>query len=175
MVKLPPLERYVAIADDRLRDGADDETPAGACQVLYHSYVFVHPHNVRDYQTKCELSFYPSPQLTHRQRDPGKGPGRSPDVRAGLRDCHPAAEGQDPGRARALQRPPGAGAQAHDGVFPPLKALAKEVLGSEIQEGEHDPVQDARATMAVFLAVREEYEAMLAQGGDIAPIPEWYW
>lgn len=36
-----------------------------------------------------------------------------------------------------------------------------------------DQVQDARATMGVFLAVREEYEAMLARGGDIAPIPEY--
>lgn len=43
---------------------------------------------------------------------------------------------------------------------------AEEVLAADTQ------VQDARATMGVFLAVREEYEAMLAEGGDIAPIPE---
>lgn len=31
-----------------------------------------------------------------------------------------------------------------DGVFPPLKALARDVLGTEIQDGEHDPVRTAR-------------------------------
>lgn len=36
------------------------------------------------------------------------------------------------------------------GKTPSLKKLAKEVLGVEIQDGEHSSIEDARATMLLF-------------------------
>lgn len=74
----------------------------------------------------------------------------------------------------------------NEGQYPALRKLAKEVLGHEIQKGEHSPVgresggvkvrssadsgaqiEDARSTMEVFLTVRAEYEAGLANGDDV--------
>ena len=40
-----------------------------------------------------------------------------------------------------------------------LKVLVKEHLGLEIQEGEHDSVVDARATLALYLKFKAEWEA----------------
>ncbi|KAK7543339.1 ribonuclease H-like domain-containing protein [Phyllosticta paracitricarpa] len=44
------------------------------------------------------------------------------------------------------------------GRAPALRKLAKEVLGLEIQSGEHSSVEDARATMALFRADKEAFE-----------------
>ena len=45
------------------------------------------------------------------------------------------------------------------GRTPALKKLAKEVLGVEIQGGEHSSVEDARATMLLFRKEKEGFEA----------------
>ncbi|KAK8211818.1 putative RNA exonuclease [Phyllosticta capitalensis] len=44
------------------------------------------------------------------------------------------------------------------GRAPALRKLAKEVLGLDIQGGEHSSVEDARATMALFRADKEAFE-----------------
>lgn len=41
---------------------------------------------------------------------------------------------------------------------PSLKSLAKLILGEEIQNGVHDSVQDATATMKIYLIFRDEWE-----------------
>ncbi|PQE16307.1 RNA exonuclease 4 protein [Rutstroemia sp. NJR-2017a WRK4] len=49
------------------------------------------------------------------------------------------------------------------GRTPGLKKLAREVLGVEIQGGEHSSVEDARATMLLFRRVKGELEAECAR------------
>ncbi|ESO89909.1 hypothetical protein LOTGIDRAFT_124106, partial [Lottia gigantea] len=41
---------------------------------------------------------------------------------------------------------------------PSLKKLTKEVLGIDIQDGEHDSVQDAQATMRLYTMYRKQWE-----------------
>lgn len=60
------------------------------------------------------------------------------------------------------------------GRAPALRKLAKEVLGLDIQGGEHSSVEDARATMALFRADKEAFEREHARrwgrgGGGAAP------
>ncbi|KAK8231368.1 ribonuclease H-like domain-containing protein [Phyllosticta capitalensis] len=60
------------------------------------------------------------------------------------------------------------------GRAPALRKLAKEVLGIDIQGGEHSSVEDARATMALFRADKEAFEREHARrwgrgGGGAAP------
>ena len=42
-----------------------------------------------------------------------------------------------------------------------LPRLAGMLLGQQIQRGEHDSVEDARATMAIYRLVAKEWEADL--------------
>lgn len=58
---------------------------------------------------------------------------------------------------RDTSRYPGFRALAK-GRTPALKRLAKEVLGIEIQGGEHSSVEDARATMLLFRREKEGFE-----------------
>lgn len=44
------------------------------------------------------------------------------------------------------------------GRTPGLKRLAREILGVDIQGGEHSSVEDARATMLLFIREKEEFE-----------------
>lgn len=46
----------------------------------------------------------------------------------------------------------------HHGT-PSLKKLAKEVLGIEIQRGEHDSITDARVALRLYKAVQKQWEA----------------
>ena len=69
-----------------------------------------------------------------------------------------------------------------EGEYPSLKKLSKEVLGREIQGGQHDPVEDARAAMDLYLSVREVYEAAWREGREgevVSGMPpsyaQWYW
>ncbi len=48
--------------------------------------------------------------------------------------------------------------QLSAGKTPSLKRLSREVLGLEIQEGEHSSVEDARACMALFRREKEAFE-----------------
>ena len=48
--------------------------------------------------------------------------------------------------------------QLAGGKTPSLKKLAREVLGIDIQAGEHSSIEDARATMLLFRTEKEEFE-----------------
>jgi RNA exonuclease 4 len=49
------------------------------------------------------------------------------------------------------------------GRTPSLKKLAKEVLGVEIQKGQHSSVEDARATMLLFRRHKQAFDAEIAR------------
>ncbi|XP_050528537.1 RNA exonuclease 4-like [Daktulosphaira vitifoliae] len=51
--------------------------------------------------------------------------------------------------------------QLTDGRIPSLKRLTSHFLGVNIQEGEHSSVQDAKATLQLYMLVRENWESML--------------
>jgi RNA exonuclease 4 len=51
------------------------------------------------------------------------------------------------------------------GRTPGLKKLAKELLGLDIQGGEHSSVEDAKAAMMIYRARRDEWEASLKTKG----------
>ncbi|CAB3238135.1 unnamed protein product [Arctia plantaginis] len=48
------------------------------------------------------------------------------------------------------------------GSTPSLKRLAKELLGIEIQSGEHSSVEDARAAMQLYCSVARQWEPQIA-------------
>ncbi|KPJ20219.1 RNA exonuclease 4 [Papilio machaon] len=48
------------------------------------------------------------------------------------------------------------------GCTPSLKFLAKEILGIDIQRGEHSSVEDARAVMQLYCTVAKTWEMMLS-------------
>ncbi|XP_043189896.1 RNA exonuclease 4-like isoform X4 [Amphibalanus amphitrite] len=50
-----------------------------------------------------------------------------------------------------------------NGGIPSLKNLSMKVLAVDIQKGEHDSVQDARATMQIYQTHRREWEAAVAE------------
>ncbi|RSH84252.1 uncharacterized protein EHS24_005764 [Apiotrichum porosum] len=148
--------------------------------IVYHSYVFVHPHNVIDYRT--DSSGIRATDLTGEQvkaviKDKIIiGHALFNDL-AALSHRHVYEDVRDTALFYPLRKLTNI---VHEGQYPSLRALSKEVLGREIQTGEHSPIEDARATMDVFLAVREEYETGLAQGHDVvACVPtsmaKWYW
>lgn len=56
--------------------------------------------------------------------------------------------------------------QLNGGQAPGLAMLASSVLGRTIQVEEHSSVEDARATMDLFLLHREEYEVGLDYAGE---------
>ena len=45
---------------------------------------------------------------------------------------------------------------------PGLKRLAKAVLGWDVQKGEHDSVEDAKAAMELYKSARKEWEGIMA-------------
>ncbi|XP_071445107.1 RNA exonuclease 4 isoform X2 [Hetaerina americana] len=45
---------------------------------------------------------------------------------------------------------------------PSLKKLASEILGAQVQQGEHSSVEDARATMHLYNMYKKEWESSLA-------------
>lgn len=47
------------------------------------------------------------------------------------------------------------------GKTPSLKRLCKEILGVDIQQGEHDSLEDARAAMLLYRRHKEEWEGCL--------------
>jgi RNA exonuclease 4 len=48
------------------------------------------------------------------------------------------------------------------GKTPSLKKLAKEVLGMEIQKGQHSSIEDARATMLLFRRHKQAFDSKIA-------------
>ena len=64
---------------------------------------------------------------------------------------HSKRDIRDTSRHRAFR-------QLAGGRTPSLKKLAREVLGIDIQAGEHSSIEDARATMLLFRREKEEFE-----------------
>ena len=58
------------------------------------------------------------------------------------------------------------------GRTPALRKLAKELLGLEIQKGEHSSVEDARVAMLLYKNVRGHWESSIAAKGNkgVAPV-----
>ena len=71
---------------------------------------------------------------------------------------HPRTAIRDTSTYAPLCRPPG-----RDGKARPkrLQALARELLGVVIQDGTHDPAEDARAALAVYKLERAVWESTL--------------
>ncbi|CAB4439703.1 unnamed protein product [Rhizophagus irregularis] len=61
------------------------------------------------------------------------------------------------------------GVKTVKGVTPSLKKLAKDVLGINIQEGEHDSIEDARASMILYRFRQAEWEEHLKTNGFPRP------
>lgn len=74
------------------------------------------------------------------------------DFKALLLD-HPQLYVRDTARYRALQKSPG---KPHS-----LRQLAAEVLEMNIQEGEHDPAEDARIAMLLYRFIQKNWEASI--------------
>ena len=51
--------------------------------------------------------------------------------------------------------------------MPPHRENWTETFGQNNQIGVHEPVEDARASMRLFVSVREEFEAPLERGEDL--------
>lgn len=74
---------------------------------------------------------------------------------------HPKRDIRDTSRFRGFRR-------YSAGKTPSLKKLAKEILGVDIQEGQHSSIEDARATMLLFRRHKQAFEAENA--GRFPPI-----
>ncbi|KLT40162.1 ribonuclease H-like protein [Cutaneotrichosporon oleaginosum] len=180
-----PLSRYVALDCEMVqcrsqlalaRIAVVDYTGAE----VYHSFVFVHPEDVTNYHTditgitKSDLHGAPSFEIVQacvRELLADKivvGHALFNDL-AILQHRHVYEEMRD----TALYYPLRERCNVHhEGQYPALRRVALEVLGRKIQCGSHCPLEDARATMDIFLSVREEYEAALASGDDVvAAVP----
>jgi len=55
------------------------------------------------------------------------------------------------------------------GRIPSLRKLAKEILGVDIQGGEHSSIEDARATMLLFRRFKEAFDAEHAKHHPLFP------
>ncbi|ORY26330.1 ribonuclease H-like domain-containing protein [Naematelia encephala] len=190
---LPALEQYVAIdcemvqvksASGLAKVGMVDHQGA----VLLESFVYVNPRNVKDWRSDTsgimpgDLDGAP----TFEEIQPkikailnGKiivGHAVFNDLNA-IQHRHPYEDVRDTSLFYPLRAVLNV---TREGEYPSLKRLCKEVLHKEIQYGQHCPVEDARATMALFMTVRDDYETSLARGQDVvAGVPrayeKWYW
>ncbi|BEJ13188.1 hypothetical protein CspHIS471_0303620 [Cutaneotrichosporon sp. HIS471] len=188
-----PLDRYVAVDCEMVRCRTHmalariavvDHTGAE----VYHSFVFVHPKDVISYQTevtgvtKDDLHGAPTFEVVQSiikallSNKIVIGHALFHDL-AVLQHRHVYEDMRDTALFYPLRER--CGIQG-EGKYPSLRNMTKEVLGRDIQCGRHCPLEDARATMDVFLTVREKYEAGLAAGDDVvAGVPgslaHWYY
>uniref|UniRef100_A0A182NLW4 RNA exonuclease 4 n=1 Tax=Anopheles dirus TaxID=7168 RepID=A0A182NLW4_9DIPT len=65
---------------------------------------------------------------------------------------HPKYNVRDTARYRPIAK------KAHAFGTPSLKSIAQTFLGEDIQDGEHDSVEDARAAMKIYLLFEKEWE-----------------
>ena len=86
-----------------------------------------------------------------------------------LRLTHPQAQTRDTAFYRPYMRSSG----PNGGKLRPqkLKTLCMEQIGMEIQSGQHDSGEDARAAMFLYRAAREEWERGLARKKAVAAAP----
>ncbi|GAX73591.1 hypothetical protein CEUSTIGMA_g1042.t1 [Chlamydomonas eustigma] len=82
------------------------------------------------------------------------------DLKALLLD-HPRKDTRDTGKYPPLMRSPAPGRKPRPRA---LRHLAKEELGLVIQEGEHSPVDDARAALYIYHKHRKDWERALSTG-----------
>lgn len=68
-----------------------------------------------------------------------EGGGACPDSRQALQHRHPYEDVRDTALYYPLRRLPGVNV-IHEGQYPGLKTLSRQVLGKEIQKGTHCPV-----------------------------------
>ncbi|CAD6586103.1 MAG: hypothetical protein TREMPRED_004333 [Tremellales sp. Tagirdzhanova-0007] len=190
---LPPLDQYVAMDCETvlLRSGqalAKVGMVNHNGDILLESFVFCHPQNVIDYVS------------VHSGIHPGDLDGAptfeqiQPKIKAIIKDKilvghavfndlayiqhrHPYESVRDTSLYIPLRQLVGV---QREGEYPSLKKLAAKVLDQVIQAGEHDPVEDARATMAIFMSVREAFEESLEKCEEVvsgipASFERWYW
>ncbi|WWC94434.1 hypothetical protein V866_001279 [Kwoniella sp. B9012] len=187
--KLPDLEDYLAIDCEFV--GCKSGQALAKVGIVNHegsivldTYVYVNPENIVDYRTSTsgirpgDLDGAPTyEQVTSGIKDlvEGKilvGHTLFNDLSA-IGHKHPYESFRDTALYYPLRLKTGI---KREGEFPSLKRLAKEVLGVDIQRDDngrgHDPIEDARATMAIFMLVREDYEIDLIRNRDcVAGIP----
>ncbi|KAL7422056.1 hypothetical protein Q5752_003831 [Cryptotrichosporon argae] len=193
-MSLPSLDRYLAIDCEMVGSRSGQALAkvgivdhAGA--VVLETFVFVHPHNIVDYRSSSsgikpgDLASAPTFEAVRKQVKEivnGKilvGHAIFNDL-AVLEHRHPYEDVRDTALYYPFRRRLGV---VHEGQYPSLKKLTADVLGDVIQRGEgHDPIEDARATMALFQTVREAYETALINDEDVvAGVPSayarWYW
>ncbi|KAI9639094.1 ribonuclease H-like domain-containing protein [Dioszegia hungarica] len=191
-MEYPPLEKYVGIDCETVSVRGGSALAKVAIidykgEVLLLSHVWVHPKNVVSWVTNItglkpgDLDGAP----TFEQIQPkieavleGKiiiGHAVFNDL-AAIQHQHPYEDVRDTALYYPLRKLMGID---REGELPSLKKMTAKVLGKEIQGGVHDPIEDAKASIDIFLTVREEYETLLAKGGEISGMPpsyaKWYW
>ncbi|KAK7905399.1 3'-5' exonuclease [Exophiala xenobiotica] len=82
-----------------------------------------------------------------------------------LKFSHPQRDIRDTARHSAYKRMQGGTG------YPRLKVLASELLGFEIQDGEHSSIEDARATMMLFRRDKAAFEREHAKRWPAKPPP----
>ncbi|KAK1923950.1 ribonuclease H-like domain-containing protein [Papiliotrema laurentii] len=157
-------------------------------EALLSSYVYVNPKNVVDYITRingitpAHLASAPTfetirPRILALLKDKILVGHAVYNDLAHIHHRHTYEDVRDTSLYYPLRAVLGIG---REGEYPSLKRLYKEVFGTEIQVDTHDPVEDARASMRLFMHVREEFETALASYQDcVAGIPrsyeKWFW
>ena len=161
--------RYIAIDCEMVGVGSDNESALARVSIvnyhghqLYDSFV-LQKEPVTDYRTSVSGI---TPQLLRSARTfetvqadvasllDGRiliGHSVKNDLEALLLG-HPKRDIRDTSRYPAFR-------QYAAGRTPGLKKLAKEVLGVDIQTGEHSSIEDARATMLLFRREKEGFES----------------
>ncbi|RXK36018.1 hypothetical protein M231_06732 [Tremella mesenterica] len=177
-MSLPDINRYVALDCEmvgvRDPDRFGGQMSRAACVaivnhyggVLFHSYIHAPRHEVLDWRSYI-TGIYPgdldnAPSLTEVQGQVfnilrGKiivGHSVNQDLDA-LGFTAPASILRDVATYRPF---------LFDGQLRSLRDLARNILGRSIQVGVHDPVEDAQASMDIFLAVRRAYEKSVSNG-----------
>ncbi|WRT66700.1 uncharacterized protein IL334_003661 [Kwoniella shivajii] len=183
MTTLPDLDRYLAIDCEMV--GCKSGQALAKVGIVNHegsvkleSFVYVNPGNVTDYRTSSsgikagDLEGAPIfEDITAKVKDLLKGKivvGHTlfNDLNA-IGHRHPYEDFRDTALYYPLRKKLGVN---REGDYPSLKRLSKVILGVDIQQNGdagHDPIEDARATMSIFLSVREEYESSLAKDEDV--------
>ncbi|WWC88974.1 uncharacterized protein L201_003889 [Kwoniella dendrophila CBS 6074] len=191
--KLPELTQYLAI-DYEFVGGIRKSSLAKVGIVdysgltIFESLVYVNPENITDYRTSTsgikpgDLNHAPSyEEVTSKVKDLLRdkivvGHTLFNDL-AALNYRHPYELFRDTALYYPLRKLMGI---KREGEFPSLKKLSKEILNLDIQtETEnsgkgcgHDPIEDARATMLIFMRFREQYEIDLLNNKDcISGVP----
>ncbi|WVQ99757.1 hypothetical protein IAU59_006899 [Kwoniella sp. CBS 9459] len=181
--QLPPLESYLAIDCEMV--GCKSGQALAKVGIVDHqgsivleSFVYVNPQNVLDYRTSSsgirpgDLEGAPTfekivPKIKEIIKDKILVGHTLFNDLAAISHRQPYELFRDTALYFPLRQLVGV---TKEGEYPSLKKLSKAVLGVNIQADDgngHDPVEDARATMSIFLSVREDYETALLKNEDV--------